>query len=410
MMRKIDWCKVDSKENIIHDGISYTEYRACPVCEKRGEFEVLNLNQFQFYTDSNEVSKRADIKTVRCAHCSAVFMNPVYSPGGFRELFREAGQSYGSTEGRPFEQVKWLSDRGLLVGGANLLDIGCYEGRFLSLIPNSVHRIGVDIDENAIRSGMEKYGEEGISLICGAFDQFNVPPDLTVITMFHVLEHLPYPIKVLNHLRDSTNSDVRLVIEVPIIENHMNDDINGLLSVQHTTHFTKNSFSNLLTFCGWGIIEFQLMSEYNGFRVVCRKGGGKIKDVSQDLLYLNSYLSSWFSALAQAASKITAWPLTKRSVIWGAGAHTEFLYHLTPYFLQAPDREYILVDSDLLKHGKTWRGINIYSPSVLSSLDWSSCDLVLSTYGSQEKIADAAVNLGVPIGVLRKIYGSIHVY
>jgi hypothetical protein len=47
---------------------------------------------------------------------------------GFNILFAEAGQSYGSTEGRPHEQTKWLADRGLLDEGKVFLDVGCYDG------------------------------------------------------------------------------------------------------------------------------------------------------------------------------------------------------------------------------------------------------------------------------------------
>lgn len=41
---------------------------------------------------------------------------------------------------------------------------------------------------------------------------------------------------------------------------------------------------------------------------------------------------------------------------------------------------FVIVDSDPLKQSKTWRGIEILSPSVPSNFDWSSSSLVVSSY------------------------------
>ena len=47
-------------------------------------------------------------------------------------------------------------------------------------------------------------------------------------------------------------------------------------------------------------------------------------------------------------------------MIWGAGSHTEMLYHATSFF--SADREYLLVDRDPAKVGGSWRGIPIVAP------------------------------------------------
>lgn len=98
----------------------------------------------------------------------------------------------------------------------------------------------------------------------------------------------------------------------------------------------------------------------------------------------------------------------ERCVIWGGGAHTEFLYQTTIFFQSSPDREYVLVDADPIKHGKSWRGIPIYPPSVLEQLD--PAPLLISSYGSQEEISQQALQLGVKKENLIKLYEEVRIY
>jgi len=100
----------------------------------------------------------------------------------------------------------------------------------------------------------------------------------------------------------------------------------------------------------------------------------------------------------------------KRCFIWGGGAHTEFLYHLTSFFHAFPDREYIIVDSDPMKQGTTWRGLCIDPPTVLSNRLWSDERVLVSSYGGQFGILQAAVDLGVPKEMMVSLYDSVQAY
>ena len=80
-------------------------------------------------------------------------------------------------------------------------------------------------------------------------------------------------------------------------------------------------------------------------------------------------------------------------VIWGAGLHTESLYQLTTLFRRQPDRHYVLIDSDPVKQGTTWRGIPVYAPNAVlhaGNADWSETDLLISSYGDQAAMVEAA--------------------
>jgi len=158
------WAKIDSFiGNRTAPELSY--HRPCPICNSLKSKVVLELTDFQFYSDSTEVPKRTNVRETICLNCFALYLNPCYSKFGFDVLFAEAGQSYGSTAGRPQEQVEWMSKRGLLSKKARVLDIGCYEGAFLAHLPTNVKKIGVDIDQPAIVRSRSQYQEHNIQFL-----------------------------------------------------------------------------------------------------------------------------------------------------------------------------------------------------------------------------------------------------
>jgi len=407
----LSWSGIDSY--IGNFGSSeLTSHRPCPICGSIKSKVVFEISDFQFFSDSYENPKRVNIRECQCMNCFAIYLNPCYSNYGFQVLFAEASKSYGSSEGHADEEIAWLMERNLLPNGSTVLDVGCYDGRFLAKMPNDVKKIGVDIDEQAINSGRQMFQDQDIDFVLGDFENFQIRSSPNLITMFHVLEHLSHPTAVMNTLRRVSNSETNLVLEVPIIENGATDDINGFFSVQHMTHFSRNSLKNCLALSGWRVIEWCEQSDYNGCRILaepCEKlsiyDGG-----SQDVPLLHEYLSGWHEALCRANSKISAHRDVMNFVIWGAGLHTEFLYNTTSFFHANRKCLFIIVDSDEMKHKKTWRGISIYAPSVLKEIDWFHSSLLISSYSSQESIADAAHYLGVPDDRIIRLYDAIHAY
>ena len=97
-------------------------------------------------------------------------MNPGYSETGQRVLFAAAGNSFRSRPEHQTAQVSWLEQRGLAAAGQSLLDVGCYDGRFLNMLPDHVRKSGVDIDAPAIERGRAT----GLDLIVGAFEDFRL--------------------------------------------------------------------------------------------------------------------------------------------------------------------------------------------------------------------------------------------
>ncbi|MDC0965250.1 class I SAM-dependent methyltransferase [Candidatus Thioglobus sp.] len=414
-MSNITWNKVNSfKENRGSEALSH--FRPCPICGSIDSKTVLGMDDFQFYSDSGYEPKLFNVRESICLSCFAVYLNPCYSEYGFNVLFSEAGQSYGSAQEHTNEQIAWLKDNELLDDGICLLDVGCYDGSFLSQLPDNVKKIGVDIDESAIERGRQKNKKADIEFFSGDFETFLYNgPEPDTITMYHVLEHLPRPVEVLKKLRSISKPSTKIVVEVPIIENGNTNDINGFFSIQHTTHFSAKSLFNCFVLAGWKIEKKYTTSDYNGYRVVASPQLNvdyniELKREKEDWTKLNSSLLSWYEAISTVEKIIQNIPECNRFVIWGGGAHTEYLYQTTSFFHIHHQSEFIIVDADPVKHGKTWRGILIHEPSIIKELDWSSTNLLISSYGGQESIIEEANKFGITNANIVKLYKTIRRY
>jgi SAM-dependent methyltransferase len=374
-----------------------TTCRPCPVCGSLHARAFLELADYQFYADDDVAPKRATIRDVQCESCFAAFLNPVYTDSGFQILFAQAEKSYGAGAGRAREEVEWLAARGLLDKGAAVLDIGCYDGDLLALMPDGVRRMGVDIDATAVARGRERLGEAA-ELVVGDFASFTVstPPDL--MTMFHVLEHLPHPVPILAQLRRASHASSRLVVEVPVLEGRPTNDLMGLFTPQHTTHFSRRSLANCLAHGGWRILEWLQQPDYNGCRVLCEPAEPETVPVGdpEDAERVREVLMRWHRAAIDFARATAPIAQADRCIVWGGGMHVEQVYAATPFFQSRPQREYVIVDSDPAKQGTTWRGIDIRPPAeTLADADAAGIPLLVSSYGSQPQIARAAAELGV---------------
>ena len=119
---------------------------------------------------------------------------------------------------------------------------------------------------------------------------------------------------------------------------------------------------------------------------------------------------AWCSAIESVENIIQEITECNRFIIWGGGAHTEYVYQTTSFFHIFCQSEFIVIDSDPIKHGKTWRGIPIFPPSVIKGLDWISTNLLISSYGGQDSIIEEACKLGVPENNIIKLYKTIRRY
>ena len=111
----------------------------------------------------------------------------------------------------------------------HLMDFGCGNGGFLKLAKGRARSVlGVDL-EKALSVHFNNEGIPFVHSLSEVEDRFDV------ITLFHVLEHLPDPAQTLLELRRFLNPGGQIVIEVP----NAND---ALLTIYQSDGFQKFAF------------------------------------------------------------------------------------------------------------------------------------------------------------------------
>jgi 2-polyprenyl-3-methyl-5-hydroxy-6-metoxy-1,4-benzoquinol methylase len=229
-------------------------FKPCPrcyLCGKLGHWVHLYLNDKLFGAPGTWNIKECSDKA-----CGLFWMDPMpvledlpkayasyYTHGApdktryrrLRELYYEVKKAHlASALGYKSESVNWLArwlSKLLLVfperrlgiehdvlflaaqPGARLLDIGCGSGERLEKLQGLGWTVrGIDFDEKVV--GMAK--ARGLDVTCGTIPGTWFPPDtFDVITMSHLIEHVPDPIELLKECHRILKPGGKVVLTTP---------------------------------------------------------------------------------------------------------------------------------------------------------------------------------------------------
>lgn len=99
----------------------------------------------------------------------------------------------------------------------NVLDLGCGEGYLLSMMPETKEKLGVDISKKALKEARKVLkNNPKIKLLFG--DGHNIKFNdkyFDVITCSEMLEHVPYPKKVIAEIHRILKDNGKAVISLP---------------------------------------------------------------------------------------------------------------------------------------------------------------------------------------------------
>jgi ubiquinone/menaquinone biosynthesis C-methylase UbiE len=200
-----------------------SEPRPCPLCQATRAEPFLDTRKYS--TDGVEY------QVVSCPDCGLLYTRPAPGAGELRSLYDETYMPYrtaGSSskiEKPPLLSVKGLTEmfhrtmqweRRLALKGirpGRILDVGCGSGDFLgSLAHLGWETYGTDLSE----AGAELARARGIQAYRGDLSAAAFPDDFfEVVTLWHVLEHVPDPLEQLAEIRRVLKPGGLLVVEVP---------------------------------------------------------------------------------------------------------------------------------------------------------------------------------------------------
>ena len=176
----------------------------------------------------------------------------------------------------------------------DVLDFGCGWGGFLRNIKNYKSLNGVELRKeciNYIKNNIKKIN------ISNNINSFNRKFD--IITMFHVLEHIPYQVETLKVLRSKLKNKGKIIIEVPhaedflILQKELNEFKNFTFWSEHLILHTCKSLKSILLKAGFKKINILYYQRYDfsnhlGWFLKKKPGGHNFyKEIVSDRLNLS---------------------------------------------------------------------------------------------------------------------------
>jgi 2-polyprenyl-3-methyl-5-hydroxy-6-metoxy-1,4-benzoquinol methylase len=243
----------------VHDGFrEYEAMRSCPACHRETFARVY----------------APDI--ARCATCGVYFRNPRPTQAEIKRSY-DADITYTTWE--PFEQGRhaaWVRRLGYLPAGlrrGRLLDVGTGDGHFLAVAAEAgIQAEGTEVSE----AGVHRARLRGQSVRLGDVVDLPLPlASFDIVTLWHVLEHVPDVGRLLGRCRELLRDGGLLVVATPNEENRLFRHRVGMLRGSeplgrlrwgeeiHLVHFQPATLRSTLQRHGFQVLRFGVDDIYD---------------------------------------------------------------------------------------------------------------------------------------------------
>ncbi|NJN02669.1 MAG: class I SAM-dependent methyltransferase [Leptolyngbyaceae cyanobacterium SL_1_1] len=184
--------------------------QACPICQSKISSELHTLNSGQL---------------VRCGECTLVYFSPLPTPGELEAFYNSASyrdyyshsdmadSTFALQRYQHLDKVLKISEASLSSKG-RLLDIGCGHGDFLEIAAAAGWDVtGTELSQEAVNRAPSSLQS---SIHIGDIVNLDLSQSqYSLITMYHIIEHLLDPVQSLKRALDLLRPQGILFVETP---------------------------------------------------------------------------------------------------------------------------------------------------------------------------------------------------
>ncbi|RMH01022.1 MAG: methyltransferase domain-containing protein [Chloroflexi bacterium] len=273
---------------------------------------------------------RGNIHLAVCQECGFI-TNIAYEPALNEYSPRyEATQSYSPTFNTFHRQLaRHLIERYDL-RGKDVIEIGCGQGEFLTLLCEMGDNRGVGFDPAFRPYEMNSSAADRIEFISDFYSEKYADYHGDFVCCKMTLEHIPKTAEFVSMVRRSIGSktDTIVFFQVPNATRILRDVAFWDIYYEHCSYFTPGALARLFRLCGFEVID--LAAEYdNQYLMIEARPTQRpssrllpqeepVTQVLQDVSHFSTYyplqISRWRRVLDEIQEK------GERAVIWGAGS------------------------------------------------------------------------------------------
>ena len=285
--------------------------------------------------------------------------------------------------------------------GKNVIDVGCGNGEFLSLVCELGNNRGVGFDPSFIAGRANLKAGKEIAIIPDYYSERYAKHAADFLMCRHVLEHIAKPQRFLRSLRAalSGKSDAAIFFELPNASFIFHNKGIWDIIYEHCFYYSSGALARLFSACGFDVLnvsetfkgqylclEARVSSRESG---LLGDAGGDLDSMREDILKFGAEYRScrahWEDALGRFARQ------GKRVALWGAGAKGAMFLNA---FHDLNSLEYI-VDVNPHKCGLyiPGTGQRVVSPDILK--EYRPDVLVIANPNYRDEIGQQVRTLGI---------------
>jgi SAM-dependent methyltransferase len=211
-----------------------------------------------------------EFTVVQCRGCGLIYTNPRPSPEALGEYYPERYGVYAPEGGqaqrlalyhRRLARRLHASRRGL---PGTVLDVGCGEGTFLAEMRALGWKCtGLEMDAGAARRAR---ASRGLQVVNSSVDEAAFPDRFDLVTMSHLLEHVPDPRHALHRAAGWLGRGGRLFLTLPNVDSwerrRFEEDWYPWDLPRHLYHFSPETLERLLAESGFSVERLGFLSGF----------------------------------------------------------------------------------------------------------------------------------------------------